>query len=135
MPSYSKQLNTLINIIEALREAHSEMPMQTAHCLLCVAIRPGLTMQELGAMTNLSQSATSRNMQLLGEWARPTKPGLRLVEALDDSIDTRRKIMFLTPKGKALMEKILSTLMGEPVLDFDHPEGRRVVMERRRVVS
>lgn len=132
MPSYTKEINTVIKIIEAMREVYSEMPMQTAHCLLCVALRPGLTMQELGAMTNLSQSSASRNMQALGDWARAGKPGYKLVEVHDDPIDTRRKIMFLSAKGKALMEKIIGTIRGEPVFDFDPPEGRKVVSERRR---
>jgi DNA-binding MarR family transcriptional regulator len=131
MSTFSKDLRVLIQLVEILRDVDGEMPMQMAHCLLCVALRPGLTMQNLSEMTGLSQSSSSRNIQTLGEWHRHGKPGYNLVQAVDDPVDTRRKIMFLTPKGKQVLKRLLSTLRGEAVTEIDLPNPKDVIGQRR----
>lgn len=124
MATYSKQLHTLIQVCEAAREIDKEMPMQMLQSLLCVALRPGLTMQNLSEMTGLAQSSASRNIQTLGKWHRVGKPGYDLVEAVEDPEDTRRKIMFLTPKGKSFTSKLLGFVNAGPVVDFDAPSAQ-----------
>jgi DNA-binding MarR family transcriptional regulator len=131
MSTFAKDLRVLIQLVEILREVDGEMPMQMAHCLLCVALRPGLTMQNLSEMTGLSQSSSSLNIQTLGEWHRFGKPGYNLVQAVDDPVDTRRKIMFLTPKGKQVMARLLSTIRGEAVTEIDLPNPQDVIGQRR----
>jgi DNA-binding MarR family transcriptional regulator len=55
----------------------------------------------------------------LGKWHKLGEPGLDLVEAVEDPIERRRKIMFLTPKGRAQVQEILSAMTGKPVTDFE----------------
>ena len=127
MAAYAKDISTVIKLIELMREVDNEMPMQMAHCFLCVAIRPGLTMQNLAEMTALSQSSTSRNVQTLGKWHRIGKPGYDLVEAVEDPNDTRRKIMYLTPKGRQLASKIIGEVRHEKAVDFESPTSKEAL--------
>jgi DNA-binding MarR family transcriptional regulator len=113
--SASKDIFTILRMIKRLREVESEMPAQMVHCFLGVALQPGITMQQLGDETGLSQSATSRNIQTLGKWHRIGKAGYDLATAIEDPEDSRRKIMFLTPKGNRLIRDLLSDLTGAAV--------------------
>jgi DNA-binding MarR family transcriptional regulator len=90
-----------------------------AHALLCIALRPGITMQELGREIGVSQSSTSRNAQTLGQWHRAGKPGYGVIETVEDPRDTRRKIMFLTAKGRDVIGKVIGAMEGTPKVDFE----------------
>jgi DNA-binding MarR family transcriptional regulator len=114
--SQRKQIYSAIQIIRAFRAIDSEMPAQMVHCLMEVALNPGMGMRALEQATGLSQSSASRNIQTLGKWHREKRPGYDLVETVEDPEDTRRKIMFLTPKGRQLMSDVMSAMGdGEPV--------------------
>jgi DNA-binding MarR family transcriptional regulator len=121
---YGKELGCLIRIVTVLRdEIDSEIPIQMAHAFLCVAHRPGMTLQDLGKELGVSQSSTSRNAQTLGAWHRTGKPGYGVIETVDDPRDTRRKIMFLTPKGRDVIGKVIGALQGTPKVNFPAPEA------------
>lgn len=138
MPTFGKDIQTAIQFIETLREVDAEMPLQTAHTLLCIALQPGLTMQELSERTGLSQSSCSRNVQALGEWHWNRKPGYNLVEAVPDPHDTRRKIMFLTKRGRDILGRLVSTIRKEPGVEFDSPTSKQAlkpVFEARRAIT
>ena len=124
--SQSKKIFTLIQVIRAFRNVDSEMPAQMAHCLLEVALRPGLNMRQLEEATGLSQSSASRNIQTLGKWHRDRRPGYDRVESVEDPEDTRRKIMFLTPKGRQLVADVLSAVTGEP-FEYEGPTAREFI--------
>lgn len=127
MTTYSKDIFTAVRLLEAIREVDAEMPTQTAHSFLCVALQPGLTMQELADRTGLSQSSASRNVQALGEWHWNRKPGYRLVEAVPDPNDTRRKIMYLTPRGRDIAAKVVGAVKNQPVDDFESPTAKQAL--------
>jgi DNA-binding MarR family transcriptional regulator len=86
---------------------------QALQILLNVMIQPGITMQGLERPTGLNLSSVSRNLQALGEWHRLGRPGLNFVECVDDPAERRRKIAFLTKKGREFLSEYLSTLFGE----------------------
>lgn len=120
--TFSRDIDMLIKVISVLRTIDDVMPTQIAQSFLCVALRPGLTMQELSEQTGLSQSACSRNVAALGEWHRFGKPGYGLVEAVPDPKEGRRKIMFLTAKGRTLMRDILRMVKpNEVITSFESP--------------
>lgn len=95
----------LARCIAELRAIHSEVPTQTIHVLLEVAIQPDITMGELVKKTRLSQASCSRNVALLSnrEAEGDVKAGLGLVESEEDPVERRRKIVRLTPKGQELI--------------------------------
>nr|WP_052232181.1 MarR family winged helix-turn-helix transcriptional regulator [Methylobacterium sp. ZNC0032] len=105
--AHGKDIAALIKVLQVLRDKEAEFPIQTAQTLLCVALQPGMTMQDIAKATGLSQSSASRNIQSLGKWHRLGKPGMDLVEAVEDPHDTRRKIVFLTKDGRELVGKLL----------------------------
>ncbi|CAB4139643.1 MarR Transcriptional regulators [uncultured Caudovirales phage] len=109
-PKPLKALPTLIAALEELRALDEVMPIQQAHALLVIAKRPGLTMQELSDETGLAQSSCSRNVAALSEWHRYGKPGLDLVASEDDPRERRRKVMWLTPKGRTVVGKLMAHL-------------------------
>ncbi|UXN69609.1 MarR family transcriptional regulator [Devosia neptuniae] len=86
--------------------------MQQADILLSVAMRPGLTMADLTKMTGLSHASVSRNIAALSEYHRLGKPGLNLIEAVTDPRETRRRLIYLTTKGKELLTKMARQIEG-----------------------
>jgi DNA-binding MarR family transcriptional regulator len=128
--TYTKELGSLVKVFTVAREEmDSEVPTQMVEALLTIAMRPGISLQDLGKAINLSQSATSRNAQTLGKWHRAGKPGFDLVETIEDPKDTRRKLAFLTPKGCTVVGKLIgAATLSKPVAvecmsahDYLHP--------------
>ena len=95
-----------------------DMPIQQALTLLHVGLQPGITHAELVKAIGMEQSSVSRNTAALSKWHRLGKPGLDLIEQFEDPRERRRKIVYLTPKGRARISKALVALTGGPV-DFD----------------
>jgi DNA-binding MarR family transcriptional regulator len=112
----------MIQFLKTLREIDEQMPPQMAQCLLVVAQSPGLTYQEISKRTGLALSSVSRNIMALGEWNRRGEPGYGLVEAIDDLRERRRKIAFLTIKGRNLVKKLMA--MEGANADFNPPTAR-----------
>ena len=113
MGNNARELNTIMRLVETFRTVDTVLPAQTAQCFLAVAIRPGLTAQNLAEMTSLSHAAVNRNIRALGKRHRYDKPGFELIETVPDPAETRRQIMFLTPKGQKLATELISALRGE----------------------
>jgi len=124
MGSYGTEINRLMKTIDAIRGDESDMPTQQVQAFLAVALRPGLTMQDMSEMVGMSQASCSRNVSALSKWHRLDKPGLDYIEAVEDPRERRRKIMYLTPKGRTRMTKALEALTGGPVHDFTSPTWR-----------
>ena len=82
------------------------MPVQQARTVLAVAMRPGLAMGDLSRMVFMSQSLCSRTVAALSKWQRRGIPGLDLIETIEDPRERRRKIIYLTPKGRQRMTQI-----------------------------
>src|SRR4051794_20130658 len=76
MESNARELNTVMRLLETFRRVDTVLPAQMAQCFVAVALRPGLTAQNLAEMTGLSQSGANRNIQALGARNRLGKPGL-----------------------------------------------------------
>jgi DNA-binding MarR family transcriptional regulator len=110
--------------LNAIWTKSDDMPIQQAMTLLAVALRPGLTMEQLGRDVGMSQASCSRNVAALSKWHRLGKPGADYIEAIEDPRERRRKIMYLTAKGKHTMAEALSALAGRPVIDFESPSAK-----------
>ncbi|NOJ48431.1 MarR family winged helix-turn-helix transcriptional regulator [Bradyrhizobium archetypum] len=99
-----------VDFLSACRELAPYVPAQTVTCLLVIASRPGITMQELAEETGLSQSSCSRNVAVLSRWETYGKPGLGLVEAFEEPRERRRKIVYLTADGQQKVQSIVGKL-------------------------
>lgn len=100
------EFQSYINFIEFFREHDSEMQLQTAVLFLNVVMDEGVNMTELSQRVRISRASVSRNVAALSQWNRHDKPGLNLVLAKEDPSERRRKLVYLTSKGKELAEKL-----------------------------
>src|SRR3546814_11040962 len=75
--------------------------------LVNVGLSPGINMQKLSTMLRLSQASVSRNVAALGSGPyvdRATKQhrnGAGLLRTVVEPVDPRRRMVRLTPQGKA----------------------------------
>lgn len=128
MGAYSEEIYRLMAVIEIARADDPVMPIQMLQTFLAIAVQPGISMQQLGEILKTSQASCSRNVAALGKWHKFGEPGHDLVEAVEDPVERRRKIMFLTPKGRARAQEILSAMTGQPVRDFETKDSRSVAL-------
>lgn len=102
----------LVAILEEFR--HFETRMEVTMCLvfLHVASRPGIKIKELEKALGLSVSAVSRNVLALSSrhYLRDPEgkflPGLDVVVTTSDPMDSRAKLVTLTPRGRNMFERI-----------------------------
>ena len=100
-----------MKVIERFRELDAEMQAQSIAVLLKVAKHPvPIKMGEIAAELGLSQSTVSRNVAYLGDWNRHKKDGFKLLEAFEDPMERRRKLVRLTPKGARFIKSLSDIL-------------------------
>lgn len=99
-------------ILAEFSKLDPEMSVRMASVFVRVAENPGITMKELAEREGMSQSSCSRNIAALSKWHRLNKPGLDLVYASEDPVERRRKVAYLTPKGKKVAET-LGVILGD----------------------
>lgn len=100
-------LNAALGFLGRFRILNSDMPMAQAHCLLLIAKNEGLSLKELAQYAKVKMATASRYVSQLSAAAAPGQPGLGLVVAREDPMERRKKIIALTPKGKATVDKLL----------------------------
>jgi DNA-binding MarR family transcriptional regulator len=125
-----KPLGAAIALLQGLRSVDPYIPSQTAETLLVVAMRPGITMQQLSDATGLVQSSVSRNVAMLSKYHRLGKPGYDLVEAVDDPRERRRKIVYLTPNGRKLVNQVMKAIDPAFLLDAQSAPTAREALTR-----
>jgi DNA-binding MarR family transcriptional regulator len=93
----------------------ADCPLQTYALFLFLPERGSMSLSQVTKIfRNMSQSSVSRNVDLLcgtsrlrkGETDKSGTGGWQLAERLDDDTDRRVKLLQLTPKGKALRERM-----------------------------
>jgi DNA-binding MarR family transcriptional regulator len=93
----------MIAFVQEFRKLDPELQAQAIILFLKVAQNDGqITMVELQHWSGLATSSVSRNMALLGKINRHGESGLDLVGTFADPLDRRRKVVHLTPKGRAV---------------------------------
>jgi DNA-binding MarR family transcriptional regulator len=114
---------SLLSALATARELfqQQDVQVQTLIALLEIARRGGeCTMQDVSDAVGMSQPATSRQVQKLGD-GLPREPGLGFVEAFEDPDWRRRKLVRLTAKGRTAVHHILL----EGVRWFNNPVSRK----------
>jgi len=89
----------------------AEMQTQAVAVFLCVAKSPmPIRMSAVAEEIGLAQSSISRNVALLSEWTRHQVKGQGLLEAYEDPMERRRKLVRLTKKGEKFAKSISELL-------------------------
>lgn len=115
LDTYSRGLR----FVRLFRLLNSEMPMQQADLLLTIARKPGIGSAELMQQTQLAQSSVSRSMKTLSKFGDEGAPGLDLVDAQIDPRATKKRIYFLTPKGKQFVNRVLKVIEEDFSIDAE----------------
>ena len=118
-------LQDYLKFIQGIAKIESEMPLQQLHCLLVISqAEEGLSLTELAQKVGIGLATASRYVAALGKQNRHREEGLLFVEAFEDPMERRKKIIRLTPKGRIAIQK----LVGE--LNADISKGKLMDGER-----
>jgi DNA-binding MarR family transcriptional regulator len=101
----------LLKIIEEMRKFDTQIEAQAVAVFFFVAIhggKEGVSMQTISEELDIAQSSVSRNVYKLGDINRHKKIGIGLLEAFEDPMERRRKLVRLTSKGKRVHSTLLS---------------------------
>lgn len=101
-----KQTAALMRALREFRELDPNMPLPQAMSLLLIAENEGLSFKELAQKLGLGVASVSR---YVSDFSVPRKLGAKgagLVVAVEDPFERRKKIITLTSKGRALINKM-----------------------------
>jgi DNA-binding MarR family transcriptional regulator len=105
----SKKMNKLQNILQELIAIDPEFPIQWVTVFAEIAAEEGVSLKDISERTGISMSVMSRTIGALSNARRMGKPyGLVVVKHAKD--DRRRKELYLSAKGKKLVEKLEKAL-------------------------
>jgi DNA-binding MarR family transcriptional regulator len=93
-------LKAQLNALQPFRSVRETMPLQYVAAFLLVATEENLNVTEYARRAGTSQSLMTRHLSDLGEINRYHKKGFGLVEAYDDLMDRRNRLVRLSAKGK-----------------------------------
>lgn len=100
-----KKLKKLQAILQELTNIDPEFPIQWAVVFAEIAMEEGASLKDVSERTGVSMSVMSRTIGALSNARRMGKPyGLVAVRHAKD--DRRRKELYLSAKGKKLIEKL-----------------------------
>lgn len=101
-------LDDCIKFIQGVVRIEPEMPLQQIHCLLIIAKEPeGMSLTDIAQKVGIGLATASRYISALGKQNRHHKEGLLLVESFEDPMERRKKIIRLTSKGRAAINKLI----------------------------
>lgn len=104
-------LQDYLKFIRGVAKIEPEMPLQQLHCLLVIAQEAeGMSLTDISQKVGIGLATASRYIAALGKQNRHREEGLLLVEAFEDPMERRKKIIRLTPKGKIALIKLVGEL-------------------------
>lgn len=98
------ELDRALNCFAVHEPTH--FPLHFAQVFLVVARHQPCTLRTIEDTLSLSNSAVSRTINALGATHRKGTAGFGLVTVERDPKESRRFIVLLTPKGKALLRQL-----------------------------
>lgn len=102
-----KQMDSLMSALAELRDLDMDMPIAQALSLLLIAKHEGLSLSDLAKKAGVGMASASRYVAAFGKPTKPGAKGFGLAVAVEDPMERRKKIINLTPKGRAFVAKLL----------------------------
>ena len=97
-----------LSTVQLFREVDGAIPASYLAAFLAVAISPGCTVTEVAELIGAGRPVTSRILLALGQRSRDGSAGYDLVDSSRANADLRSVNYFLTPKGRALVDRLLN---------------------------
>ena len=103
------QIPEIIQTLKKFSAIDPEMPIAQMLLLLEVALagESGASLTEISAKHGMGQANTSRNLSQLGKINRKHEAGHQLIDAVENPMDRRFKILTLTKSGKLFIKDLL----------------------------
>jgi DNA-binding MarR family transcriptional regulator len=101
------------------REIAPNISKEEIEIFMMVATTEGLCMSDIGSALGFAVSTASRYFKNLSDIRSKTEPGYGLLYNYRDPQNNRRRLVVLSPKGRALYERIL----GENALEFHQEDS------------
>lgn len=96
-----------IERIRMITKVDPDMTLQQLHCLLVISTEPeGTYLTNIANKAGISLATASRYVSALGKMDRHHREGLKLVESFEDPMERRKKIIRLTAKGRAFINRV-----------------------------
>ncbi|MDE9449273.1 winged helix-turn-helix transcriptional regulator [Aliiroseovarius sp. Z3] len=105
-----KKAKLIYQIMSTLRVLDADMNMNQVVCLCWIALNEGRTQVELRQELGMASSTSSRSLAALSKMHRLGKPGLDLIEWVENPDDRRAKLLFLTTRGRHLMGELVDAI-------------------------
>jgi len=113
MSASTKAFASLTGVLDLFRNIDTDVQANAIQVFLLVASCPdpdGISMQDIGKKTGISQAGVSRNVALFTDWTRHRTEGPGLLQRTEDIMNRRQKRVRLTPKGQRFADTILKAL-------------------------
>lgn len=107
IPEWAARL--FLSLLHQLQKIDSEFPIQYAICLSEISLNEGCSLTTLAERTGLSLSTVSRIVGSLSDFRQNGEP-YGLIELKISLQERRRKELYLTPKGRQVLQKITKTI-------------------------
>lgn len=108
----TRNLNILKNMLTTLRAEAPELPIQQLQIFVAVALNEGTTARALERPTGMTQASIGRNVNALCRYAGGGREGLGWLETRVDPRDLRAKPLYLTDKGREVLDKVMTCMEG-----------------------
>lgn len=97
----------MLKILRELQKVDQEFPLQYAICLLEISRNEGMSLTNLSLKTGLALSTVSR---IIGALSHRRQKGVPygLVNVLRSKTERRRKELYLTDKGRSVIESVIA---------------------------
>ena len=99
-------LNKLKIVMQEMQKIDETISLQLCITFIMVAMHEGCSLTDIWKQTGWAQSTVSRHMLDLGQFNRHKGPGFNLIQSERDPMELRKNIYTLTPKGRALANKV-----------------------------
>ncbi len=100
-----KQIRTFLLLLRELQKIDQEFPLQYAVCLAEISMDEGMSLTRLSEKTGMALSTISRIIGALSKHRQKGAP-YGLVKVKISTQERRRKELYLTTKGKAVISSI-----------------------------
>lgn len=102
-------IRIFLRLLRELQKIDAEFPLQYAVCLTEISLQEGLSLTDLSVRTGMAISTVSRIVGALSKKRQKGAP-YNLVKIKVSTTERRRKELYLTPRGRAVIDSIADLL-------------------------